>query len=106
MVAYPNSRNSTYIRGLLPIIVLGSAVAAFGLTLHYFGHSHSVPDASKQFGFWALFPIAIIDRIYDLFTSAARFPWNPTIMFIVMWVSYFTGAYILTFKIILRKQFD
>ena len=62
--------------GLFTLLVLGSAVAAFGLTFHFFGQSEIVPAPSKQFGFFALAPLGIIDKIYFWY-SHERLYWHP-----------------------------
>ena len=73
--------------GIILLLVIGCAVASFGLTFHFFGQSDVVPAPSRQFGFWALAPLAVIDRIYTLLTEQ-RLYWYPIPMFLVLWVSY------------------
>jgi hypothetical protein len=73
--------------GLITLLVLGSAVAAFGLTFHFFGQSEIVPAPSKQFGFFALAPLGIIDKIYFWY-SHERLYWHPIPMFLCLWITY------------------
>ncbi len=75
-------------KNLLGLSLSLTAVAAMGLTFHFHGHSTQVPEASSQFGFWALAPIGVIDRIYTLFTGM-RLIWDPVPMFLVLWTFYF-----------------
>ena len=87
--------------GLITLIVLGAAVAAFGLTFHFFGQSEIVPAPSKQFGFWALAPLGIIDFFY-LSLYGERLYWYPVPMFFCLWAIYATTA-ILLFWIYLKR---
>ena len=98
MVALSDTSRA-YIKGLLPMLLLGCAVAAFGLTLHFFGYSEQVPPPSQQFGFFALFPVAIIDRVYEVFTGI-RFIWSPLLMFLVLLASYFSASLLIAYKVL------
>jgi hypothetical protein len=64
-----------------------TAVAAFGTTFHFFGSSAVVPEPSRQFGFWVLSPVALIDKIYQMIFGA-RLIWEPIPMFLVLWAAY------------------
>lgn len=73
--------------GIISLLVIGCAVAAFGLTFHFFGQSEIVPAPSKEFGFLALAPLGVIDRIY-MAISGERLYWYPVPMFFCLWISY------------------
>ena len=73
--------------GIIALLVIGCAVAAFGLTFHFFGQSEIVPAPSKEFGFLALAPLGVIDRIYEAI-SGERLYWYPVPMFFCLWLSY------------------
>ncbi len=88
-------------KSIFTVLFIGAAVAAFGLTFHFYGYSEMVPGPSRQFGFWALAPIGVIDWVYKLFTGARLF-WQPVPMFLVLWGAYFglssLLAYLFWFK--------
>lgn len=81
--------------GLITLLVIGSAVAAFGLTFHFFGQSEIVPAPSKQFGFLALAPLGVIDRIFLLMTGEKLY-WYPLPMFFCLWATYAIVAILIT----------
>jgi hypothetical protein len=90
-------------KNLLGMVVAFSAIAALGLTFHYYGHSSYVPGPSSQFGFWALAPIGIIDRIYIAFTGM-RLYWDPIPMFLVLWSFYMGISGLMAYKFLLPKS--
>ena len=87
---------------IIALIALGSAVAAFGLTFHFFGHSEIVPAPSKQFGFLALAPLGIIDHIY-LAISGEKLYWYPVPMFFCLWATY-SGIAVAVFWLYLKSS--
>jgi hypothetical protein len=89
--------------GIITLLVVGSAVAAFGLTFHFFGQSEIVPAPARQFGFWALAPVGIIDKI-SLLLSGERVYWYPVPMFFTLWISYSLGATALAMLLLNRKE--
>ena len=101
MVAAPDFSKSLN-KWILHILFLGCAVAALGLTFHFYGHSAYVPGPSSDFGFRALAPIAVIDWIYSLFTHN-RLYWDPIPMFLVLWSCYFSVSSLLTYWILMPK---
>ena len=88
--------------GIITLVIIGSAVAAFGLTFHFFGQSEIVPGPSRQFGFWALAPVGIIDQIAILFTGE-RVHWYPVPMFFIVWIFYSAIGILLTLFILRRR---
>ena len=74
-------------RSIFIVILAATAVAAFGITFHFFGSSAEVPEPSREFGFFLLSPIAVIDRIY-LAVSGIRLIWQPLPMFLILWAAY------------------
>ena len=76
-------------KGVVLLIFAATAVAAFGTTFHFFGYSAVVPAPSRQFGFWVLSPVALIDKIYQL-VFGTRLIWDPVPMFLVLWAAYAT----------------
>ena len=90
-------------RSAFLLIFAATAVAAFGTTFHFFGSSAIVPEPSRQFGFWVLSPIALIDRVYFLF-AGARLIWDPIPMFLVLWVAYAAVALMIFFWVSKRKR--
>jgi hypothetical protein len=89
--------------GLVVLLVIGSAVAAFGLTFHFFGQSELVPVPSREIGFKFLAPVAILDRIYT-FLTGYRLQWYPIPMFLVLWVSYSLLSILVAFLIIKKRE--
>lgn len=89
--------------GLITLLVLGSAVAAFGLTFHFFGQSEIVPAPSKQFGFLGLAPLGLFDRAFLAITGQKLY-WYPVPMFFCLWATYSSIAILIAWVYFKTKK--
>jgi len=90
-------------KGLILLVLSATAVAAFGITFHFFGSSALVPGPSRQFGFWLLSPVAIIDHIF-IFITGNRPIWQPIPMFLVLWIAYSFLALIVVYFVRMKNR--
>ncbi|HEX5002919.1 MAG TPA: hypothetical protein VFW78_10530 [Bacteroidia bacterium] len=92
-------------KGVVLLVLSATAVAAFGMTFHYFGSSAVVPGPSRQFGFWVLSPVAVIDRIF-IYATGSRPIWLPVPMFLVLWTAYSVLALIVVYVVRKKKSMN
>jgi hypothetical protein len=101
MVAAPDFARARN-KWILHVLFLVSAIASLGLTFHFYGDAANVPGPFSQFGFQALAPIAMIDKVYSLFTHNQLY-WDPVPMFLVLWSFYFSISSLLTYWLLARN---